>query len=234
MSRMMHTDQPTRRCAGLAFPTRRSHSLVVLSALVALTVTGCEELLPESSFPIEMPEVSDEGLPPAEVALPPVPPLDLLDMQQTFADGSYSVAGLLLNRESLRDQRLSVTAIVESIYECEIEDETEDGEQEAPLVARPDAPEHHVQRRPGCLLPNLRLVDNLRSPYSMLVVDYNAFLYERQLRTGSRYVFEGLYTQRAPGFMSSENGLLRVTRIDGDGIVHPPDPEDEEGEETSP
>jgi hypothetical protein len=134
------------------------------------------------------------------------------------------VAGLLLNRDDLREREVRLTAIVSSVYQCE-SDAREVDEDVADLAgARDDGPEAVVTgNRAGCLMPNFRVVDTLRSPHEMLMVDYDAEFYEPQLRAGQSYVFTGIYAQQAPGFTSTEYGLLRVRHIDGAGIEHPED-----------
>ncbi len=191
---------------------------VALAALAALQIAGCEGLRLEPI--VTAPAPDDSHLPPARVNLPTVPRLDLLERPRTLADGSVTVAGLLLDRETIRDTDVHVTGIVQEIYRCEGEAVAPDAD--AGSLAAPAAPaQAAVTRRSGCLLPHLYIVDNMRSDDRMLVTGYDAELYEPQIEVGGRYVFEGRYTQRAPGFMSTEYGLLDARRITGDGIEDP-------------
>lgn len=183
---------------------------------------GCDQLsaLAPGTVDIAPPTVDDSHLPAPVVELPAVPPLELLDTPPTLPDGSWAVAGLLLNRDELRGQTLTVTAVLESIYRCEGDAEGVEGEAAALAVPREeDTPA--VQRRAGCLLPHFQVVDSLRSPYMMLVAGYDETFYEPQLRPGTRYRIEGQYVQQTRGFTSTEYGLIVATRIEGEGIVHP-------------
>jgi hypothetical protein len=213
-------------------------AFLLLGGLAALG--ACTAFDP--TLPIHVSEPDESGLPPAQVDLPAVPPLDLLDTPPRHPDGSWSVSGLYLQRDALRDQDLRVTGIVRSIYRCDAEAEQVEGDLaelagSAPID--PDADpndggdgEEVVVRpsrwRPGCRLPHMEIVDNLRADYQMLVVGYDADLYEPQMRPGARYVFEGRFARQAAGFMSTENGLLVVRTIEGEGIALPePDPIEE-------
>lgn len=199
-------------------------SLTPIAVLIAAAgLVGCDQLsaLAPGRVDIAPPVVDDSHLPPAVVELPAVPPLELLDTPPTLPDGSWAVAGLLLNRDELRGQSLTVTAVLESIYRCEGAAEGIEGEAAELAVPREeDTPA--VQRRAGCLLPHFQIVDSLRSPYMMLVAGYDEAFYEPQLRPGTRYRIEGRYVQQTRGFTSTEYGLIVATRIEGEGIVHPP------------
>ena len=158
--------------------------------------------------------------PPADVQLPPVPNLELIDVPPTYDDGSYSVQGLILNRTEAMDQMIRVTGILQEVYECEVG--TIGVEGEAGELAVPVEPEDDFAVRPGCLRPHLYLVDHLRARQRLLVTGYEHEVYEPQIRPGMRYTAVGMYAQQTRGFISTEDGLLVASAIDGDGIVVPP------------
>lgn len=165
-------------------------------------------------------------LPPADVQLPPVPNLDLVDVPPTYDDGSYSVSGLMLDRAEMRDQPLRLTAILQSVYRCE---EPELGvEGEVAALAAPADDQDPFEVRPGCLRPHMYFVDNLRGRQRILVTGYDAATYEPQVHPGQRYVIHGVYRQQTRGFISTEDGLIVVDRIEGEGIVLEPETPEEE------
>jgi hypothetical protein len=164
--------------------------------------------------------VSDEGLPPAEVLLPPTPPLTVLDVPRTWTDGSWSVSGLMLAREQLREEEVAVTALVHTIYRCARENDAIEGEAAA-LAIDPEIEPTATTREGGCMLPHLYLVDSLRSPQRLLVTGYAHRHWEPQLRPGSRVTVHGLFSQRAAGFVSTEYGLIRASRFEGEGLTEP-------------
>lgn len=163
---------------------------------------------------------SETGLAPAQVALPPVPPLTILDIPRTYDDGSYSISGLMLSREALREEELQVTGIVSEIYQCEGSSRSVEGEIAA-LAALPDEPIARVTSDVGCKMPHLYIVDSLRSSQRLLITGYEAELWEPQLKPGTRYRFDGTYSQRAPGFLSTEYGLLLAENMEGSGLYGP-------------
>lgn len=158
-------------------------------------------------------------LPPADVQLPPVPNLELVDVPPTYDDGSYSVSGLLLNRVELRGTPVRVTGILHSVYRCE--EETLGIEGEAQELAAPADEAAEFAVRPGCLRPHLFLADSLRARQRLLITGYDAAVYEPQLTPGRRYVVHGHYEQQTRGFISTEDGLVVTALIEGDGIVLP-------------
>jgi hypothetical protein len=160
---------------------------------------------------------SEAGLAPAQVALPPVPPLTILDIPRTYDDGSYSISGLMLSREALREEALEVTGIVSEIYQCEGSSRSVEGEL-AELAASPDEPVARFTNNVGCKMPHLYIVDSLRSSQRLLITGYDPELWEPQLKPGTRYRFDGTYSQRAPGFLSTEYGLLLTENMEGSGV----------------
>jgi hypothetical protein len=197
-----------------------------LSCLTALAfaLTACDP----SAMPWNASGTIDVGdprasYPPADVQLPPVPNLDLVDVPPTYDDGSYSVQGLMLSREDTMDQTLRVTGILQEVYTC-----AEGGvgvEGEAGELAVPNEPEDEFAVRAGCLRPHLYFVDHLRARNRLLVTGYDHAIYEPQITPGLRYTVVGLYSQQTRGFISTEDGLLIAAAIEGDGIVLPePEP----------
>lgn len=189
--------------------------------LMLLVATGCEP--GQAIFgSVDVGEDTEHNLPPADVQLPPVPSLELVDVPETYEDGSYSVSGLMLNRENLRNTPVRLTAILHSVYECDVpREEGEDGEE---LAA-----EDRYEIRPGCLRPHMYFVDSLRGRQRMLATGYDAATYEPQVNPGQRYVVHGVYRQQTRGFISTEDGLMVVDEIEGEGVTLE-DPEAEESE----
>lgn len=194
---------------------------LLLAASLTAPAAACDGFVVEPI--VQTQEPSDSHLPPARVNLPATPRLDLLEARQTLDDGTLTVAGLLLQRETLRDADVRVTGIVQTIYRCELAQGPGEGSAAGSELAGTPSEQatSAVTRRAGCLLPHIYVVDNLRSDNRMLVTGYDAAHYEPQLEVGGRYVFEGRYTQRAPGFMSTEYGLLDTLRIVGERVVQP-------------
>ncbi len=185
----------------------------IAPAALVLLVAACDTF--SAPPPPMSQEAPDDHLPPAQVDLPEVPPLTLLETPAHLDDGSWSIAGVLLNRDELRNQDLSVSGIVQEIYVCPPDADAGTDEAADDEDAGPD------RYRAGCLLPNLTIGDTLRSEHTLLVVGYDAEHYEAQLQPGMRYTFTGPYTQRARGFMSTEDGLLIAQQITGEGVIQP-------------
>jgi hypothetical protein len=163
----------------------------------------------------------EAGLAPVNVNLPPVPPLEALEVPRSYPDGSYSVAGLFFERESQRNQAIDLTAIVLDVYQCDSAPVGVDGTA-GELAAPTEQPTAAVQTgTAGCLLPHLHAVDNLRSTQKLLVVGDLLEQYGAQLRPGNRYTFSGTYALQTRGFTSTEDGLLIVDHIVGENFEAP-------------
>ncbi len=189
---------------------RHQPALLLSLCIAAISLsTGCDQLMPGSEATATSSD--DDGLPPARVELPPVPSLEMLDADRQYDDGSYSVIGVILDRNELRGRQLAITGIVDSIYVCPT----------APIpVAEGEEPgPENEGTRAGCLLPHIYIRDSARSSRRMLVAGYNAELYEPQLSVGGRYRFDGEYSERTRGFTSTEFGLLVASQISGSGVV---------------
>ena len=174
-------------------------------------------------------EEPEDNLPPANVNLPEVPPLELLDINHQYEDSSWSVIGLYLNREELRGTSLSLTAVVDEVYVCDSVAEQLAAraavEGDAGAVRERAEGEELVEiNRAGCLRPHFYVRDNMRSPQRMLVVGYDWEHYEPQLVPGTRLTYTGRYAQQAHGHTSPEYGLIVADDITGPGIEPPPDP----------
>lgn len=181
--------------------------LTALCGSVLLTTTAC-------SSSEESPAESDQPQRQANIDLPPVPPLPLLDVPAEYPDGSRSIMGLLVDRDDLFQTQVEVSGVVTRIYECS--EPLEDGEEWDPE----DGP------RPGCNYPHLFIADAMESPREIIVTGYDAAHYEPQLEVGLRYRFSGFYTVQSRGFTASEYGLIDADTIEGNGVEAPPPPED--------
>lgn len=188
------------------------------SALIVAFVfvfAGCQP----GQSPLGGARQADTGpaLSPADVQLPPVPNLDLVDVPAVYDDGSRSVSGVLLNRDELQDTAMRVTGILQEIYVCDVPLDPDAGQAEEPEPGQPA----RFRVRPGCLRPHVYIADSLRSGQRLLVTGYDPLVYEPQLRPGTKYTFDGVYVHQTRGFISTEDGLLVVTAITGEGIVLP-------------
>lgn len=184
--------------------------------LVLLFLTACE---PQPVLIDADRGAADAASATADVQLPPVPSLELLDTPSRYPDQSWSVAGLHLERDTMRDQAVSVTGILQEIYVCEVPLPAPTGEAAAPAPTGPSLVPQRV--RAGCKGPHLFISDTLRSRQRLLVTGYNAAWYEPQLIVGQRYVFDGRFAQQTSGFISTDDGLLVVTGIRGNGVTDP-------------
>ncbi len=198
-------------------PVPRSSTLLLAVAASMIGAAAACVMPPDAPHILPAPEVADEGLAPAQVALPPVPPLTILDVPRTYPNGAYSISGLMLAREALRDEPVKVMGIIASIYECQ--ERRERIEALATLAeVNGGEPVANGVSDAGCLMPHFYIVDSVRSPQRLLITDYDPSIWEHQLKVGNRYLFEGTYAQRAPGFTSTEDGLLTLESIEGSGI----------------
>jgi hypothetical protein len=191
----------------------------IVAGLACGFLTACPEP-PSAPIIIAQEQPSEAGLAPAQVALPQVPPLTILDIPRTYEDGTYSISGLMLSREALREEEIEVTGIISTIYQCEGQALVAEGSMAAMAMAGVE-PLVRETTSVGCNLPHLYIVDNLRSAQRLLVTGYDAEHWEPQLRPGTRYTFAGRYAQRAAGFLSTEYGLLVADSIEGSGVVAP-------------
>lgn len=180
-------------------------------ALLALVV-GCSSDKNDASGDAQQPARE------ANVNLPPVPDLPLLDVPRQYPDKTLSVMGLLIDRDKLLMQPVTVSALVVDIYACDIPADVDVGRTAGKgrdAKAKADEP------RPGCLYPHFYIADAENSPRRILVTGYDAAHYEPQLQPMTRYRFSGTYSVQARGFSSSEQGLILVDTIEGSGITQP-------------
>jgi hypothetical protein len=123
----------------------------------------------------------------------------------------------MLAREALRDESISVMGVIASIYECAERRERIEALQTLAETGVGEPVANGVSDA-GCLMPHFYIVDSVRSPQRLLITDYDPSLWEPQLHVGNRYLFRGTFAQRAPGFTSTENGLIALEVIEGSGI----------------
>lgn len=141
----------------------------------------------------------------ANVNLPPVPPLPLLDIPREYPDGSLSGMGLTINRDANMGKKVSVSGLVVEKYECE----------------QPEAPRgRNAQPASPCLYPHFYLADSPSSSRRILVTGYDSS-YDEQIQVNTRYTVNGLYTVQATGFQASEWGIIIPDSIEGSGIKQP-------------
>lgn len=183
-------------------------------AAVLLTLSGCDALTPERPNLMVEPDVER---PEPSVDLPPVPPLELLDLPRQYGDGSWSITGLLLQRETLRQADVRLTGVVQELYVCETPSVA--AEEDAGSVAvETDVLPTRDTVPPGCLRPHLFIADSMQSTRRLLVTGYLALHWEPQLSVGQRVVVVGRYAQEARGFISTEEGLVIADGFEGDGL----------------
>ncbi len=80
-----------------------------LAALVGFFVLGCEPSIPR-------PPASQR--PTSAPALPPSPSLEVRPYRKLLDDGSYTVEGLLRDRERVMGEDVTVTGVVASVVKC--------------------------------------------------------------------------------------------------------------------
>lgn len=132
------------------------------------------------------------------IDLPEVPPLEALQIAAQYPDGSYSIAGVQRLRDELMDEEIEVIGIVREHYRCELETDSED--------------EEYSSRRAGCRLEHAYLSDSLRANARLLIVGLTPEQ-DSELEEGRRYRVRGMFTRRATGHLSPENGLLDVQEL---------------------
>lgn len=156
----------------------------------------------------------------ANVNLPPVPDLPLLDVPRSYPDGTLSVMGLLIDRDNYLMKPVTVSAMVVEVYACDVPSDVDMGR-----TGGRGKPAAADEPRPGCLYPHIYIADAENSPRRILVTSYDAAHYEPQLQPMTRYRFSGTYSVQARGFSSSEQGLILVDTIEGSGLTQPAVPE---------
>lgn len=174
---------------------------------VAAGVAACDALVPTAPDLRVEPDVER---PEPDVQLPPVPPLDMVDVPPLYEDGALSVAGLFLEQDTHLEQDVVVRGVLREVYACELE-----------------APEGHREGDPvpGCHRPHLRIADRSDAPRDVLVSGYDATHWEAQLRPGMELTVVGRYQQQARGFISAEDGLLVAELFVGGGLTPPAEEE---------
>lgn len=199
----------------------RTSILAFLLLLAGLLASGCDDVNRLMGGDDGAAEAAEDGdAPPANVNLPPVPSLDLLDVPKQYPDGAWSVIGAIQNKDSLFGETLTIQAILIEQYKCDVP-ANEDTDGEAAGTDKPggDSAEAAANpNRPGCLRPHLYLADTESGTRRLLATGYDHRLYDSQLQEGLRYAFTGSYREASAGFSSSD-GLLVVDRIEGNGIV---------------
>lgn len=193
---------------------------VSLSGLFRLATAGAF-LLVSTAACSSADENANTGTPEAprheKVQLPPVPALPLLDLPRTYADGSHSVMGVLIERDKLMLKTITVSGMIVDVYECEVPEEPSNARRSNDRSSE----DENTDPRPGCLYPHFYVADTPDSPKRILVTGYDASHYEPQLQPMTRYRVTGHYSVQARGFSSSETGLLVADEIAGSGIVQP-------------
>ncbi len=168
---------------------RRLSLTVVLITASLIASLGCDPSgpeVPEEDF------AADQDLPDPVVDLPSPPPAEAFEIQEYNDDGSLRVEGLIANRDNHLDEVVELRATVAD-YEghgCD-------------PVAQP-CPGNH-----------LRVRDHIDDDLELMIVGYDDdFFTQVGITEGEEYLFRGLYTQSAAGFVSSEDGLIEVEAID--------------------
>jgi hypothetical protein len=126
---------------------------------------------------------------PPKVNLPPSPKMVEPRFVEKYADGSYTVAGLIAGQSKLMGKEVKLKGFVKEIHRC------------SPDELQCDPPKHAV------------LVDDLTRPRSRLVVIGDDDTSFSTLVQGEAVVLEGFYQQTDPGglFVRME-GLLVLVR----------------------
>lgn len=194
---------------------KRNSLLIALSLLIAVATSACDDIGQMLSGDSGQDSNASSDAPPANVDLPPVPRLDLLDIPAQYPDDSRSVIGAIQAKDELFGDTLTVKAILVELYQCDVPAAADDDEN---VAADAEQEEEALDpNRAGCLRPHLYLADTENSPRRLLATGYNHRLYDSQLEAGLRYTFTGSYREASAGFSSSD-GLLVVDKIEGNGL----------------
>ncbi|MFT5432606.1 MAG: hypothetical protein ACI9OJ_003307 [Myxococcota bacterium] len=150
-------------------------------ALMLAAPIGCKET--------EADDAKASRATPPKVNLPPSPKMVEPRFVEKYADGSYTVAGLIAGRAKLMGKEVKLKGFVKEIHRC------------SPDELQCDPPKHAV------------LVDDLTRPRSRLVVIGDDDTRFSALVQGEAVVLEGFYQQTDPGglFVRME-GLLVLVR----------------------
>ena len=152
------------------------------------------------------------------VNLPPVPPMPLMEIPETHDDGSWSIMGILRNRDQHMGQTVTVSGLLQDVYECELA-AAQRAEAERNARGRRGAPAEPPAPVAGCNYPHMFIADTMNSPRRIMLVDYQAEYYEPQMEPGLRYTVRGRYTTSSRGFTATEDGLIVVSSIRGASLV---------------
>ncbi|TXD33116.1 hypothetical protein FRC96_16055 [Lujinxingia vulgaris] len=175
----------------------RTPLVALLLASAFFTMSACQEdapAVPVDEFPV------DENLPPAVVDLPAPPPASAFEIVEKNDDDTLRVEGLIGYRDRHMDQNVVVRGVVMEVKgDCD--------------------PKRARQRGESCPQPHLVIRDDADARHEMMVVGYtNDFLKKARVREGESYAFKGVYQRMAEGFVSSENGLLKLEAIDDNEV----------------
>lgn len=206
---------------------KRNPLIIALSLLIAVATSACDDIeqMLSGDNSQEANVQSDE--PPANVNLPAVPRLDLLDIPAQYPDDSRSVIGAIQSKDDLFGETLTVKAILVDLYQCDVPAAAEGAEGDVAAADADHEPEALDPNRAGCLRPHMYLADTENSPRRLLATGYDHRLYDSQLEAGLRYTFTGSYREASAGFSSSD-GLLVVDKIEGNGLRQQVEPTEDE------
>ncbi len=176
----------------LTSPLRLLTALALSASLVACDNTPPE--IPLDEFP------ADPDLPPAVVELPTPPPASAFEIREYNDDGTLRIEGLISNRDRFLEEEVAVKGVITEIQgDCD------------PRRAR--------QRGETCPEPHLFIRDDADDDRRLLVVGYtNDQRRQFRLNEGSEFLFGGTYTRMAEGFVSTEDGLLVLSSLDGEEL----------------
>lgn len=177
--------------------TKRNSLLSAGLALVLLLGGACDNSTPEAPLD-EFP--ADPDLPAAVVDLPAPPPATAFEVRERNDDGSLRIEGLISNRDRYLGENVEVQGVITEMQgDCDARRARERGE--------------------SCPEPHLFIRDHADDDRMLLVVGYTNDQRRRlRLAQGGEHLFGGRYTRMAEGFVSTEDGLLVLEKIDGDEL----------------
>lgn len=162
-------------------------------ALLALLFSACESSAPEQPLD-EFPP--DPDLPTAVVDLPAPPPPSAFEIREFNEDNTLRVEGLMSHRDRYLNKPVEVRGFIHEIRgDCD--------------------PGRAARRGERCEKPSFFIVDHMDEDRRLRVVGYsNDFRRSAGLTVGGEHLFGGNYRQMGAGFVSSEDGLLILTKVD--------------------
>ena len=158
--------------------------------VLAFALTACDRgpEPPTEEFP------PDPDLPEPVVDLPDPPPESAFEIQEHNDDGSLRIEGVIGNRDQYMGEEVEIRGTVTDII-------GDDCDPNHPAVDT-------------CPRLHLLIQDHADDDLDLIVVGFeDNFLRTARIREGEEYHFEGVYTDMAHDFVSTEEGLIDLHAV---------------------